>query len=84
MVRFDGRTAREHAYRLSLHAKWGRGDPRIRNAMRVWEGEGTMLDLCLADADLVRTLGEKGIRACFDLKRLLRHADTPFRRALRS
>jgi adenylosuccinate lyase len=55
-----------------------------RNAMKVWEGEGTMLELCLKDRDLVKVLGEKGVRTCFDLKHLLRHADVPFRRALRS
>jgi membrane dipeptidase len=27
---------REHVYRLELQKKWGRGDPRIPNALRVW------------------------------------------------
>jgi len=54
-----------------------------RNAMRVWQGEGSMKELCLADADITGRLGEKGVRACFDLRRLLKHVDRPFRRAFR-
>lgn len=54
------------------------------NAMAVWAQEKpALLDACLADERIVARLGEKGVRACFDRKRLLRHARGIVARAVR-
>lgn len=51
-----------------------------RASMRVWAGEGTFLDLVLQEPVVVKTLGRKGVQACFDPARHLRHVPALFRR----
>ncbi len=51
-----------------------------RCAMRVWD-ENRDFQSCLAAEPEVKTrLGEKGLVACFDMKRALRHVDDVFKR----
>ncbi len=55
------------------------------NAMKVWAKEFPDLrTACLADRRVVERLGEQGIRAAFDLKRLLKHVPAVVRRALKA
>jgi adenylosuccinate lyase len=61
--------SREDAYRLVQ-----------RNAMRTWNGEGTLLDLLKADSDVTRALASQELEALFDLDYHFRHVDTIFRR----
>jgi len=61
--------SREEAYRMVQ-----------RNAMKVWEEGKDFLAELLADADVVRALGEAKIRESFDLNYHLKHVDTIFRR----
>ena len=51
-----------------------------RAAMRVWAGEGSFLDMVLEESKVVLALGRKGIEACFDPARHLRHVPAIFRR----
>jgi adenylosuccinate lyase len=61
--------AREDAYRLVQ-----------RNAMRAWNGEGTLLDLLKADKDVTAKLPPKELEKLFDLEYHLKHVDTIFKR----
>jgi adenylosuccinate lyase len=61
--------AREEAYRLVQ-----------RNAMPVWRGEGSFLDLLQRDQEVRRYLQEAEIAALFDLDHHFRHVDTIFER----
>jgi adenylosuccinate lyase len=61
--------SREDAYRLVQ-----------RNAMPVWRGEGDFLSLLQKDSEVTRYLGERELRACFDLDYHLKHVNTIFRR----
>jgi adenylosuccinate lyase len=61
--------AREDAYRLVQ-----------RNAMRAWNGEGNLLDLLKADADVARALPPAKLEAMFDLGYHLKQVDTIFTR----
>jgi adenylosuccinate lyase len=55
------------------------------NAMKVWAKEFPDLRAaCLADRRVVERLGAPGIRAAFDMKRLLRHVPAVVRRALKA
>ena len=66
----EGGLTREAAYALVQ-----------RNAMKVWEeGEKGFLDYLLEDEELVSRLGEKGIRECFDGKKLREKVDFIFNR----
>ncbi|MBN8809540.1 MAG: adenylosuccinate lyase [Sphingomonas sp.] len=63
--------SRENAYRLVQ-----------RNAMKVWESDGTLslLDLLKADPDVAAALSPAELEARFDLDYHLRHVDTIFAR----
>ena len=63
--------SREDAYRLVQ-----------RNAMKVWESDGTLslLDLLKADAEVTAALATADIEALFDLDHHLKHVDTIFAR----
>jgi len=55
------------------------------NAMKVWATEfPDLLAACLADGRMVARLGAPGIRAAFDMKRLLKHVPAVVKRALRA
>ncbi len=51
-----------------------------RNAMRAWNGEGALLDLLKADADVSKALSAKELEALFDLDYHFKHVDTIFAR----
>jgi adenylosuccinate lyase len=55
-----------------------------RNAMRAWNGEGSLLDLLKADADVSTALSAKQLDALFDLDYHFKHVDTIFRRVFGS
>ena len=61
--------SRETAYRLVQ-----------RNAMRAWNGEGSLLDLLLADQDVTGALPAAELTQLFDLDYHLKHVDTIFAR----
>jgi len=61
--------SREDSYRLVQ-----------RNAMRAWNGEGALLDLLKADADVTKALPVKQLESLFDLGYHLKHVDTIFNR----
>ena len=63
--------SREDAYRLVQ-----------RNAMKVWESDGTLslLDLLKADPEVTAALSPEDLEARFDLDYHLRHVDTIFER----
>ncbi|WP_305040987.1 adenylosuccinate lyase [Geoalkalibacter sp.] len=61
--------SREDAYRLVQH-----------NAMKVWEQGKDFQEELLADAEVVKALGEAKIRESFDLNYHLKHVDTIFKR----
>ncbi|HVP84778.1 MAG TPA: adenylosuccinate lyase [Rhizomicrobium sp.] len=61
--------SREDSYRLVQ-----------RNAMRAWNGEGALLDLLKADADVTKALPVAKLESLFDLGYHLKHVDTIFRR----
>ncbi|MDE3115463.1 MAG: adenylosuccinate lyase [Pseudomonadota bacterium] len=61
--------SREDSYRLVQ-----------RNAMRAWNGEGTLLDLLLGDAEVTKALPREKLEALFDLGYHLKHVDTIFAR----
>tara|TARA_B110000971_G_C20020982_1_gene506316 strand:- start:27 stop:1313 length:1287 start_codon:yes stop_codon:yes gene_type:complete len=62
--------SREEAYRLVQ-----------RNAMPVWRGEGTFLELLKADAEVV--LSDAELEALFDLGYHFKHVDTIFNRVFK-
>jgi adenylosuccinate lyase len=51
-----------------------------RNAMRAWNGEGALLDLLKADADVSKALSAQELEALFDLGYHFKHVDTIFTR----
>ncbi|MGZ5987534.1 MAG: adenylosuccinate lyase [Rhizomicrobium sp.] len=51
-----------------------------RNAMRAWNGEGTLLELLRADPDVSRAVPAKSLEEMFDLDYHTRHVDTIFKR----
>jgi adenylosuccinate lyase len=51
-----------------------------RNAMRVWEDQGTLAELLTADPEVARWLDESALAACFDPERYLRHVDAIYER----
>ena len=51
-----------------------------KNAMRAWEGEGTLLELLKADPDVSRAVSAKALEAMFDLGYHTKEVDTIFRR----
>ena len=61
--------AREESYKLVQ-----------KNAMRAWNGEGTLLDLLLADKDVTKALPKAQLEKLFDLDYHLKHVDTIFDR----
>jgi adenylosuccinate lyase len=70
----DAGLTREEAYTLVQE-----------NAMKVWSKEfPDLLAACLADARMVQRLGVPGIRAAFDMKRLLKHVPAVVKRALKA
>jgi adenylosuccinate lyase len=50
-----------------------------RNAMPVWEGKGSFLDLLAADAEVKRHLTREALAAAFDDAYHTKHVDTIFR-----
>jgi adenylosuccinate lyase len=55
-----------------------------RSAMKVWEeGKKDFLSYLLADPEVVDRLGEKGLKQCFDEKRLLQKVDMIFGRVFK-
>ncbi len=62
-------SAREDAYRLVQ-----------RNAMRAWNGEGTLLDLLKEDKDVTAKISPSRLEKLFDLDYHLKHVDTIFKR----
>jgi adenylosuccinate lyase len=55
------------------------------NAMKVWSKESPdLLAACLTDPRMVQLLGVPGIRAAFDMKRLLKHVPAVVKRALKA
>jgi adenylosuccinate lyase len=61
--------SREDAYRLVQ-----------RNAMKVWNGEGQLLDLLKGDDEVTARLGDATLEGLFDLGHHTRHVETIFRR----
>jgi adenylosuccinate lyase len=61
--------SREEAYRLVQ-----------KHAMRAWNGEGALLDLLKADADVTAKLPTKDLEGLFDLGYHFKHVDTIFKR----
>ena len=61
--------AREDAYRLVQ-----------KNAMRAWNGEGTLLDLLKADPEVSRALPAAELESLFDLAYHFKQVDTIFAR----
>ncbi len=61
--------SREDSYRLVQ-----------RNAMRAWNGEGALLDLLKADAEVTKALPTDQLETLFDLGYHLKHVDTIFKR----
>jgi adenylosuccinate lyase len=51
-----------------------------KNAMRAWNGEGTLLDLLKADPDVSRAVPAKSLEAMFDLDYHTKEVDTIFKR----
>jgi adenylosuccinate lyase len=51
-----------------------------KNAMRAWNGEGTLLELLKADPDVSRALPAKALEAMFDLGYHTKEVDTIFNR----
>jgi adenylosuccinate lyase len=51
-----------------------------KNAMRAWNGEGTLLDLLKADKDVTKALPVAQLEKLFDLDYHLKHVDTIFAR----
>lgn len=51
-----------------------------KNAMRAWNGEGTLLELLKADHDVSRAVTAKALEAMFDLGYHMKEVDTIFRR----
>jgi adenylosuccinate lyase len=51
-----------------------------RNAMRAWNGEGDLLSLLKADAEVTKALPVAQLEGLFDLDYHLKHVDTIFRR----
>src|SRR4029078_8061042 len=51
-----------------------------KNAMRAWNGEGTLLDLLMADQDVARLVPAKALEAMFDLDYHAKQVDTIFDR----
>jgi adenylosuccinate lyase len=51
-----------------------------RNAMPVWRGEGSFLDLLKKDADVSQHLSDKELDELFDLGFHTKHVDTIFAR----
>lgn len=50
------------------------------NSMSVWRGEGKFLELLLKDERVKKSLSEKELEGCFDIKYYLKHVDTIFKR----
>jgi len=65
--------AREDAYRLVQ-----------RNAMKVWEGDGSFLGHLKNDPEVSKALDKKEIEALFDLDHYLKHVDTIFARVFKA
>jgi len=61
--------SREDSYRLVQ-----------RNAMRTWNGEGPLLDLLKADAEVTKAVPVAQLESLFDLGYHLKHVDTIFTR----
>ncbi|MDE2462127.1 MAG: adenylosuccinate lyase, partial [Alphaproteobacteria bacterium] len=61
--------SREDAYRLVQ-----------RNAMRAWNGEGSLLDLLAADKDVTQALPQARLEQLFDLDYHFKHVDAIFTR----
>jgi len=61
--------AREDSYRMVQ-----------RNAMRAWKGEGDLLALLKADADVTKALSNAQLESLFDLGYHFKHVDTIFTR----
>ena len=61
--------SREDSYRLVQ-----------RNAMRAWNGEGALLDLLKADAEVTKAVPVAQLEKLFDLGYHLKHVDTIFKR----
>ena len=51
-----------------------------KNAMRAWNGEGTLLDLLKADPDVARAVPAKSLEEMFDLDYHTKHVDAVFKR----
>jgi adenylosuccinate lyase len=51
-----------------------------KNAMRAWNGEGTLLELLKADPDVSRAVPAKALEAMFDLGYHTKEVDTIFNR----
>lgn len=51
-----------------------------KNAVRAWNGEGTLLDLLKADPDVARAVPAKSLEAMFDLGYHTKEVDTIFKR----
>lgn len=61
--------SREDSYRLVQ-----------RNAMRAWNGEGALLDLLKADAEVTKAVSVAQLEKLFDLGYHFKHVDTIFKR----
>jgi adenylosuccinate lyase len=51
-----------------------------RNAMKVWEGKGSLLELLKKDKAVTKLLDAKSLTALFDMKYHTKHVDTVFKR----
>lgn len=65
--------AREEAYRLVQ-----------RNAMAVWQGKGTLVELLKQDNDVTQWLDEAELDRAFDLEKQMEHVDTIYARVFGS
>ena len=51
-----------------------------RNAMKVWNGGGQLLDLLKADPDVIAKIPAADVEALFDMGYHTKHVDTIFKR----
>jgi adenylosuccinate lyase len=52
-----------------------------RNAMKVWDGQGSFQDLLAGDSEVAAVLTSPELASCFDASRTLKHVDAIYARA---
>lgn len=51
-----------------------------KNSMKAWDENKSLLDLLIADKEVLKHLSKEQIKKCFDVRYYLRHVDTIFKR----